>query len=117
MSRMEKINRQIQREISMIIQQDLGDSSLKFVTITHVSTSRDLRHARVHFSVLGQKDRTETLLKKLEKASGFIRKLVGQNMIMRYTPQLVFIYDDSIHLSARIEETLQELNNEPEDDS
>ena len=115
MSRMDKINRQMQREISTIIHQDLGDSSLKFVTITHVHVSKDLRHARVYFSILGDNHRLDTILKKLAKAAGSIRKLVAGHMVMRNTPQLVFIYDESILLSARIEETLQELKNDPEE--
>ena len=117
MSRMERINRQMQREVSTIIHRDLADPSLKFVTITHVSVSRDLRRARVYFSILGDKSRLKVIVQRLEKASGFIRKLVGHAIVMRYTPQLVFIYDESILTSARIEETLEELRHESEEDT
>ena len=117
MSRMDKINSQIQREISTILQFEVNDPSLRFVTITHVNVSRDLRSARVYFSVLENAQRLELVATKLDKARGFIRKRIGEQMTIRNTPELFFVYDDSIVLGARIEKTLEELKNESEDDS
>ena len=117
MDRMDKINHQIQKEISIIVQQELGDPRLKFVTITKGDVSRDLKSARISFSVLGNHQKIEDAKKGLEKAKGLIRKFVGERMGMRYTPELVFIHDRSLEYSARIEETLKEIHNDLEKNS
>ena len=117
MSRMEKINSQVQREIGTILQQDLSDRAFRFVTITNVIVSRDLRSAKVYFSVLGSPESLELVAVKLDKVRGFIRKLIGQRMTIRNTPELFFVYDDSILTGARIEKTLEELKDESEDNS
>ena len=112
MARMEKVDRQLQKEISLIIQRELADPRLQFVTITHAQVSKDLRNAKVSFSVMGTAQDIEKAQHGLERASGLIRKYVGQRMDMRYTPELFFVYDDSLERSARIEATLKEINNE-----
>jgi ribosome-binding factor A len=114
MGRIEKVNQQLKREISIIIQQDLGDPRIEFVTITSVDVSRDLRNAKVLFSVLGEPSKAEVAQKGLEGARGMIRKLIGQRIKMRFTPDLSFVYDHSIELSARIEETLKGIHDELE---
>jgi len=114
MERIDRVNRQVKRELGRIIQQELSDPRLQFVTITEVDVSRDLRNARVRFSVLGEKDRVQAAQQGLEGARGMIRKLLGQSMSIRHTPELFFIYDQSVEMSVRIEETLKEINNENE---
>ena len=112
MGRLDRVNEQIKREISGILQKQLGDPRLEFVTITEVIVSRDLRQAKVYFSVLGNPKQREDSLKCLESARGIIRKQLGQRMMIRYTPELFFIYDQSLEASARIEQALQEIHNE-----
>ena len=114
MERIKKVNQQVKREIGKIIQQELGDPRLQFVTITEVDVSRDLHNARIRFSVLGEEGRVQAAQQGLEGARGMIRKLLGQSMSIRYTPELFFIYDQSVEMSVRIEETLKEINNENE---
>jgi len=109
MNRLDRINQQLKREISKIIQQDLSDPRLEFVSVTHADVSRDLRNARVYFSVFGNNTKYEDIQITLQGARGMIRKLIGQRMKMRYTPELVFSYDESIEMSARIDKTLKEL--------
>lgn len=116
MSRMEKINEQIKREISGIIHRELGDPRLEFVTITDVVASRDLRQAKVYFSVLGNSKETQNSVKCLESARGIIRKFLGQRVTIRYTPELFFIYDQTMERSSRIEKTLQEIHDESRKD-
>ena len=117
MSRMERINSQVQREIGTIFQQDLSDPAFRLVTITHVNVSRDLRSAKVYFSVLGSAQSLKLIAGKIDRVRGFVRKLVGQRMTIRNTPELFFVYDDSILTGARIEKTLEELKDESEDNS
>ena len=114
MGRIEKVNHQVKREIGRIIQRELGDPRLQFVTITEVDVSRDFQNAKIHFSVLGEAPEVQAAQKGLEGARGMIRKLLGQSMNMRHTPELFFIYDQSIEMSARIEETLKEIHDENE---
>ena len=114
MARIERINQLMKREISQMIQRDLQDPRLAFVTITQVQVSRDLQHARVSYSVLNSVDQAN-IQSILDRVSGFIRKLVGQRIRMRYTPAIVFVYDKSLEYSDQIDKTLEDIRrNEPQ---
>ncbi len=112
MDRIERVNEQIKREIGVIVQQELADPRLRFVTITNVDTSRDLRTAKVYFSVLGENSAAQAAQKALESAAGIIRRYVGGHIKMRYTPEFHFIYDRSAEFSARVEQTLTEIHHD-----
>ena len=133
MDRIDRVNEQIKREIGVIIQQELADPRLRFVTITSVDVSRDLRTAKVYFSALagrlpsaegsspegtsvprggGDKPAAEAARQALQSATGIIRRRVGENVKMRYTPELHFIYDRSVEFSARVEQTLTEIHHD-----
>lgn len=109
MSRVERVSQQLKRDISLIIQRELTDPRLEFVTITQVEVSPDLRYAKVFFSVLGSALKCEKAQEGLDGARGLIRKLVSQQIMMRHVPELTFIYDRSLEWSASIEETLREI--------
>lgn len=112
MDRIDRVNEQIKREIGVIIQKELADPRLRFVTITNVDVSRDLRTAKVYFSALGENSVAEAAKKALESAAGTIRRYVGGHIKMRYTPELHFIYDRSVEFSARVEQTLTEIHHD-----
>jgi len=116
LSRIVKVNQQIKREISLIIQQELSDPRLMFVSILSVDTSRDIRHAKVFFSVLGEQTKVEDAENCLVKASGMIRKHLGSRLSMRNVPELLFKYDNSLGHSASIDEKLMEIHDENEKD-
>lgn len=111
MSRMEKVNQQIKREIGNMIQYgEIKDPRLTFVTITYVECSKDLQHARVGFSVLSNnRKEIQNVQEGLSSARGFVRKLIGQRVRLRYTPEIVFVHDDSLAYSSRIDQTLEEI--------
>ncbi|MCA9401009.1 MAG: 30S ribosome-binding factor RbfA [Candidatus Omnitrophica bacterium] len=109
---MEKVNQQIKKEIGQIIQKEMSDPRLQFVSITHVETSKDLRHARIFFSVLGDPSQIQASLSSLNHAKGFIRHQLGKKIMMRNTPELNFVYDKSLEESARINQALEEWHNE-----
>jgi ribosome-binding factor A len=111
MSRMEKVNQQIKREIGNMIQYgDIKDPRLTFVTITYVECSKDLQHARVGFSVLSNNHKEiQKVQEGLSSARGVVRKLIGQRVRLRYTPEIVFIHDDSLAYSSSIDKTLDEI--------
>ncbi len=115
MSRMERINSQLMREIGLILQREMSDPRLEFVSITHVNTSKDLRSAQVYFCVLGDENQAEAALESLASASGMIRRHVSQRLNLRNTPSLNFRYDKSLTQSAQLEETLKEIEDGHED--
>lgn len=102
----------MKEEIGDIVLNELKDPRLSFVTILEVIVSRDLQHAKVYYSVLGNQDQIKKAKEGLSSARGFVRKLIGQRMRMRYTPDIEFIFDSSLEYSARIEETLKEIHHE-----
>ncbi|MBL8013809.1 MAG: 30S ribosome-binding factor RbfA [Candidatus Omnitrophica bacterium] len=117
MVRMEKVNQQIKREIGNMIQYgEINDPRLTFVTITYVECSKDLQHARVGFSVLSN-DRKEiqNVQEGLSSARGFVRKLIGQRVRLRYTPEIVFIHDNSLSYASKIDQTLEEIKKMPKE--
>ncbi len=96
-SRTRRVGEQIQRELALLIQQEVKDPRVKWVTISAVKVTKDFSHANVFFTVLG--DYNETVDKKvqagLEKARGFLRRELGRRIKLRITPELHFKYDDS----------------------
>lgn len=116
MSRMDKINQMIRKEIGMMIQMgEVSDPRLNFVTITRVDVSKDLHYAKVWFSVLSQADKDiEQAQNGLNSARPYLRKLLGQRIEIRYVPELDFHYDRSLNESLMMDETLESIKQERE---
>ena len=112
MSRIEKVNEMMKREISVMLLQELRDPRLMFVTVTDVEVSRDLQHARVFYSVLGNEQKLAEVEDALHKAKGYVRRFIGQRITLRYTPEIDFVYDKTVQYSDRIEQTLQDIKNQ-----
>lgn len=108
--RIGRINEEIQKEISAQIRA-LKDPRVQnaMISVTAVDTTADLRYAKVYISVL-QKERTREVLKGLKSAGGFLRRQVGAELQLRYTPELVFVEDESIDKGARMYELLNSLH-------
>jgi ribosome-binding factor A len=98
----------IQRELSDLIRLDVRDPRVGMVTLTSVDVSPDMSHAKVFFTVL-EKERLEDTLQGLQKAAGFLRSQLAGRIKLYTTPQLRFVYDESVergdHLSRLIEST------------
>lgn len=110
MGRMEKVNEMMKREISEVLRTEVQDPRVSFVTITSVNVSPDLHLARVNYSVLGgQAQAASGVQEALESASGYVRRIIGQRITLRYTPKIEFMYDDSIEYSARIHQALEDI--------
>lgn len=113
-SRTQRIGDQMQRELAQLIRRDVKDPRLGLVTITAVDVSRDIGHAKVFITVMGQDDAEaiKESLKVLNDAAGFLRMQLGKAMKLRSVPQLHFHYDESVqrgaHLSALIERAVAE---------
>lgn len=109
MSRKEKVQDAIQKEVSNILSNELKDPRLGFVTITGVEISADLRYAKVFYSVLGKEEEHKKSQEALDSALKFIRKLVAERIQLRFAPEIVFREDRSGEYSSRIQEVLDEI--------
>ncbi len=112
MDRMVRINQQLKEEISRILLRELSDPRLEMVTIMAVRTSRDLRSARVYYSVLGDSRQAQRAQEGLDRARGLIRRLISQSVNLRNTPEFTFFFDDSAEASVQMESTLNQLREE-----
>ncbi|MFT5170231.1 MAG: ribosome-binding factor A [Candidatus Omnitrophota bacterium] len=117
MSRMDKINQQVKREVGKIVSQDMADPRVAFASITNVKVSPDLSNAKVYFSVLGGEGNVDGAQHALNAARGMVRHLVAKRMQLRRVPDFTFHYDDSIMASVRIEETIKEIKDDLQKDS
>jgi ribosome-binding factor A len=96
-----------------MIGRDLHDPGLGFITITRVEVSPDLQHARVYYSAMGDQAARANSGKALERASSFMRRQIGQRLRLRRSPELAFVFDESIAQQDRIEQLLQKLGSTP----
>jgi ribosome-binding factor A len=94
--RLERIARELQREVGNILISEAGDGRLHFVSVTKVELAPDLRTAKVFFSIIGNKEAQEACIQALERARKFIQRKISARMKMRFIPLLSFHKDDSI---------------------
>ncbi len=108
--RLDRVNQLIKEEVSMLLQRELKDPRLGFVTVTEVETTKDLRVAKIFVSVLGNESQWAASLAALVSARGFIRNWLRQHLDLRVTPDLDFRPDRSMEHAARIQELLKQLH-------
>ncbi len=110
--RAERVSDQMKEEIADILMRKIKDPRIGFVTVTDVEVADDLRNAKVFVSMYdGDKAKT---LKGLESASAFIRSELGKRMRMRYTPEILFRFDNTVEQGAHIMELLRTIEEEKE---
>ncbi len=109
--RVGRVGEQIKKEMTQIIQNELSDPRIGFVTITGVDVTSDLSQAKIYLSVLGSEEQREATLRSLASAKGFIRSDLGRRMRLRHTPELLFKFDSSIDYGSKIEALLEKINN------
>lgn len=104
-----RVAEQMQRELAQLITHeiDLPQSGL-MITVSGVTVTSDLSYAKVYITVMPTTDRLEEILKKLNKAAGYLRHHLGQRMTMRRIPELSFYYDASIEEGARMNTLINE---------
>ena len=111
--RTDRISEEVRREVDRIIREDVRDPRVKGTwSITRADVTRDLRYAKIRVSVLEEEQR-KPLLKALKNAAGFIRRELGKNLRLRYTPELLFEEDDNIAYGVHIASILADVK--PED--
>jgi len=110
--RQERVQEQLVHEISEIIHRDLRDPRLGFVTLTGAEITRDLRHARVFVSVLGDEEARKQCLKALQSATGLLRGEFARRAHLRVAPELEFHFDPGIERGQRIFELLHSVEDD-----
>ncbi len=112
-SRTRRVGEQIQRELAMIIQRELSDPRVQWVTVSAVKVSKDLQNAKVYITVLGDEQALEAALGVLNKVAGFLRHELGRHIRLRNMPELKFIYDESIARGERLDRLIEQAVSAP----
>ena len=106
--KIERLNHTYQEAISTILMKEVKDQDIKFVTVTGVEVTNDLSFAKIYYTVLDE-SKKESTKKALEKASSFIRTKLAETVEVRHTPELRFIYDQSIAYGEHIDKLIAEI--------
>ena len=105
---MAKIDHEIQRILGTLISRELSDPRLAFVTVTRAEVTDDLRHCKVHVSVIGDRQAARQSLDALSHAAGFLRGELGRKIDLRHTPELIFVEDRSAERAIELAKTLRD---------
>ncbi|MCH3958958.1 MAG: 30S ribosome-binding factor RbfA [Selenomonas sp.] len=107
--RVEKVQELMKQEISQIIQRELKDPRIGFVTVTSVECTGDLREAKIYVSLMGSEQQVKDSWAGLNRGLGFIHREIGKRIRLRFTPELTFELDKSLDYSAHIQELLLKI--------
>lgn len=106
----ERLEALMLKEISLIIQKEVKNDRIGFVTLTAVRVTNDLSQAKVYVQFLGQQNRAEAGLKALNSSKGFIRSKLAQKLTNRICPELIFLNDEALAQGNKIESILRKIN-------
>jgi ribosome-binding factor A len=105
--RKERLNERIRELIGELVQNRIKDPRIGLVTITAVSIAPDYASAKVYFTVMGDEEARAETRKGLESAGSYMRKAVGRELKLRQTPELRFLYDETLDRAMRIDEVIE----------
>tara|TARA_B100001123_G_C15114555_1_gene948850 strand:- start:645 stop:1013 length:369 start_codon:yes stop_codon:yes gene_type:complete len=108
--RTRRIGQVLRKELAEIISREMESNTVGLISITGVSVSKDLRHARVFVTSLVPKLSNTEITKELNAVSSSLRWALGQRAGLRRTPELVFEYDDSIERGAEMSKLLDDIS-------
>ena len=107
--RKQRLAHAMKEEISHLLLKDIKDPRIGMVTITKVRLSEDLKRARIYFTnFLNAVTDKNAALAGLNRSAGFIQRVLGKRLNLRYIPYITFFYDDSFEYEAKIEELIEE---------
>jgi ribosome-binding factor A len=115
-SRPERVADQIRGELATVLARDVHDPGIGFITLTRVQVSPDLQLARVYYTALGDAGARTKTARALERATPYLRRQIGSRLRLKRTPELTFVFDESIAGQDRIERLLNELRTPAADD-
>jgi ribosome-binding factor A len=103
--RSERVAGQLRRDLAKLIQQEIKDPQVGFVSVSDVEVTRDLAHAKVFVTVF-QPEKAKESLQALRRAAAFLRTRLGRELRLRHVPELHFIHDDSVEQGSRIDDLI-----------
>ncbi|WP_071442319.1 30S ribosome-binding factor RbfA [Traorella massiliensis] len=109
MTKNDKMNHIVQKAVSEIIQFELKNPKVGFITITDVQVTNDNSYAKIFVSFLGKEERAAAGLKALNQSKGFIRSALAKRLTIRKTPELIFEIDHSLEQGNKIDKILNDL--------
>jgi ribosome-binding factor A len=95
--------------VSQLLTREVSDPRIGAITLTAAEVTKDLRHARIYFSLLTENERKAEVLSGLKSATGFIRAKVAKELKLRFVPTIEFVYDNTEDRARRIEDLLQQV--------
>ena len=107
-----RVGDQIFKEISYLLLERVTDPRVKGVTITGVDLSKDLKRARVFFSIMGDQDQVKRAQAGLDSAKGYIKREMGFRMTLKYIPEIMFMYDPSLKSGSEMEKLFEKLKSD-----
>lgn len=111
-----RVQEALRQEISRIVHDQIKDPRLGFITITAVNLTKDLRYARVYFSVLGEHKDKLLALKGLNSAKGYIKGLLADRIKLRFMPDIDFKIDETLEKTQAIFDLLDKIKKEKPDE-
>jgi ribosome-binding factor A len=110
-TRMLRINDEITRVTADVIRSEMADPRIgTVVSVMRAETTSDLKYCKIFVSVLGEKEQQEDTMAALRKATGFIRKRIADIINLRNTPEITFVFDDSIAYGMKMSKLIDEVN-------
>jgi len=110
-TRMIRINDEITRVTADVIRSELSDPRIgSVVSVLGAETTQDLKYCKIRVSVLGDDAVRDKAMEALSRAAGFIRRRVAEIVNLRQTPEIKFVYDDSIEHGMRMRKLIDEVN-------
>jgi ribosome-binding factor A len=107
--RADRVSLAVKREVAEMLIREIKDPRIGMVTVTGVTMSPDLRHARIYYSVLGGEKEIKDSAAGLKQATPYIQRQIGHRIRLRFTPELDFQYDHSLEYGSHIEQLLKSI--------
>ena len=108
--RLQRIARQITKELSELLQFEVSDPRIHSILLSDLEVATDLSLAKIFYTVTDKKIAVDELQEVLQKATGFLRNQLAKRLLLRVTPELRFVYDESVakgqHLTHLIEQAV-----------
>jgi ribosome-binding factor A len=104
--RSDRVAGTLRRELAQLIQAELKDPDVGFIGLSDVEVTRDLAHARVYVTVF-ESEKAEQSVRALNKAAGYLRRRLGQEIRIRTVPELHFVHDASVETGQRMDDLIE----------
>lgn len=109
--RLSRVETQLMRQIATLLEREIDDPRIKSVTISHIKMSKDLRHAKIYFTVLDEAQAKKTTF-ALNHTVSYLRRRVGETLALRVVPELFFIYDEDLNKAQNLMDLISKLNSD-----